>query len=82
MIVQPCLIYWNQSVYLIIQPNFTWVVGEIHPLSLEIMPRNQPNKRGRGKSANKDAPAAQKSKTTAEATTASAKGKGDMASTC
>ena len=45
------------------------------------MPRNRPNKRAPGKSANKDAPAAQKSKTTAEATTASAKGKGDAAST-
>ena len=51
-------------VYLIIQPNFTCVVGQIHPLSLEIMPKNRPGKRDRSKSAKKDVPAAQKSKTT------------------
>ena len=51
-------------VYPIIQPNFTCVVGQIHPLSLEIMPKNRPGKRDRSKSAKKDVPAAQKSKTT------------------
>ena len=38
------------------------------------MPKNQPNKRGCGKSANKNAPAAQKPKTTMGAATESAKG--------
>ena len=44
------------------------------------MPKNRPNKRGRGKSANKNAPAAQKSKTTTGAATESAKGEGVAAS--
>ena len=74
LIIQPCLIYWNQSLNPIIQPDFTCVVGQIHPFSLAIMPRNQPNKRGRSKSVNKNLPGVQKLKTTA-------KGKGDVAST-
>ena len=56
-------------VYPIIQPNFTCVVGQIHPLSLEIMPKNRLGKRDRSKSAKKDVPAAQKSKTTMVAAT-------------
>ena len=53
--VRTCLIYWKQSVYLIIQPNSTCVVNLTHLLHLIIMAkRSRTKKRGRDSVARND----------------------------